>query len=117
MGLTYHLANAISIGLFLYYGSACLFADGMVDEFERYGLSRYRRATGALEIFGAIGLVIGYLLPPLSMLSAGGLAALMLLGLGTRVRVRDSFVDMLPAAFLLFVNAFIVIGASGWRGD
>ena len=43
MGLAYHLANGISIALFLYYGVACLLANGMVEEFERYGLSRFRR--------------------------------------------------------------------------
>lgn len=58
MGAAYHLANVISIGLFLFYGVLCLFADGMVDEFERYGLSRFRRLTGALEVLGATGLVI-----------------------------------------------------------
>ena len=41
MGLGYHLANALSISLFLYYGLACLFADGMVEEFKRYGLPHF----------------------------------------------------------------------------
>lgn len=112
-GLLYHLANAVSIALFLYYGTACLFANGMVDEFERYGLSRYRRAIGALEVLGAIGLVVGYLFSPVSTLSAGGLSVLMLLGLGVRVKMRDSILDMVPAAFLLLVNVFIVVGAPG----
>lgn len=112
-GLLYHLANAVSIALFLYYGTACLFANGMVDEFERYGLSRYRRAIGALEVSGAIGLVVGYLFSPLSILSAAGLSALMLLGIGVRVKVRDSIPEMFPAAFLLLVNVFIVVRASG----
>jgi len=117
MGLPYHLANAVSIALFLYYGTACLFANGMVEEFERYGLLQFRRATGALEVFGAIGLVAGYLFLPLSILSAGGLSVLMLLGLAVRVKVRDSVLEMLPAVFLLLVNAFIVIEASGWSGE
>lgn len=112
-GLFYHLANAVSIALFLYYGTACLFANGMVDEFERYGLSRYRRAIGALEVLGAIGLVVGYLFSPVSTLSAGGLSVLMLLGLGVRMKMRDSILDMVPAAFLLLVNVFIVVGAPG----
>ena len=73
MGLAYHLANVISIALFLYYGLACLFANGMIDEFRRYGLSRFRRATGAFEVLGAAGLVAGYFLPAFSLLSAGGL--------------------------------------------
>ena len=34
MGLGYHFAHAVSISLFLYYGLACLFADGMFEEFK-----------------------------------------------------------------------------------
>jgi hypothetical protein len=116
MGLAYHLANALSIGLFLYFGLACLFADGMVEEFERYGLSRFRKTTGALEVLGAAGLIAGYVLPLVSVVSATALALMMLLGLGVRVRVGDRFVEMVPAAFLLVVNAFIAVQASGWSG-
>lgn len=116
MGLMYHVANALSIALFLYYGMACLMAGGMVDEFERYGLSRFRRVTGALEVLGALGLLAGYLIPTLSVLSAGGLSVLMLLGLGVRVKVRDPLLEMVPALFLLVVNTFIAIQASGWSG-
>jgi uncharacterized membrane protein YphA (DoxX/SURF4 family) len=109
MDLSFHAANAVSGVLFLYYGSACLFANGMVDEFERYGLSSFRRLTGALEVLGAVGLAVGYVIPPVSAVSAGGLAALMALGLVVRVRVRDPFVEMLPALFLLGVNLFILV--------
>lgn len=114
MGSAYHLANVISIGLFMYYGLLCLFADGMVDEFERYGLSRFRRVTGALEVLGAAGLLGGYLFPVLSALSAGGLAILMLLGLAVRVKVRDSLPEMVPAAFLFLLNVFIAGRAMSW---
>jgi len=116
MGLEYHIANAVSIVLFLFYGIACLFAGGMADEFERYGLSRFRRVTGALEVCGAVGLLAGYVMPLLSVVSAGGLSTLMLLGLGVRVKVRDPVLEMVPAAFLLVVNTFIVVRASGWLG-
>jgi len=37
----------------------------------------------------------------------------MLLGLGVRVKVRDPFVEMIPAAFLFLVNAFIALGTVG----
>ena len=113
MGLGYHFANALSISLFLYYGLACLFADGMVEEFKRYGLPHFRKLIGALEVAGAAGLLAGYLAPTLSFLSASGLSVLMLLGLAVRVKVRDSFFEMVPAAVLLLLNAFIAIQAFG----
>ena len=41
------------------------------------------------------------------------LSVLMLLGLAVRVKVRDSFSEMVPAAVLLLLNAFIAIQAFG----
>jgi hypothetical protein len=113
--LTYVYGGAIVISalLFLGYGGLCLFSDGMAAEFERYGLSRYRRSTGALEVLGGVGLIVGVLLPPIMLVASSGLALLMLLGLGARVRVRDPFVEMLPAAVLLVLNVFIAVVAAG----
>ncbi|WP_411279091.1 DoxX family protein [Gemmatimonas sp.] len=97
----------LSITLFLAYGSACLFANGMVAEFERFGLSRFRRLTGSLEVLGALGLLVGYTLPGIQLFSAIGLAMLMLLGVMARLRVRDSLRETAPATVLLLVNAYI----------
>lgn len=116
MGVAFHVANVLSIGLFLAYGLLCLFADGMVDEFERYGLARFRKLTGAVEVLGAVGLAVGYVYPVLTVWSAVGLAVLMMLGLAVRIRVRDPVTQMLPAAFLLLLNGFIAVRASGWSG-
>lgn len=113
MDATYHVANALSIALFLSYGLLVLFADGMANEFRRFGLSRFRRLTGLLEVLGALGLAAGYAFPPLTVPSAAGLALLMILGVGVRVHVRDSLVEMLPALFLLLVNGFILVRATG----
>ena len=109
MTLLYHVSTVLSIGLFLGYGFACLFANGMVAEFERFRLSQFRRLTGSLEVLGALGLLAGYLFPVLQLLSAVGLALLMLLGVATRLRVRDSLWDTVPAAALLLVNAYIAL--------
>lgn len=113
MTLAYHVSTVLSIGLFLYYGFSCLFANGMVAEFARFGLSRFRRLTGSLELLGAIGLIVGYLLPVLQLLSAMGLALLMLLGVATRLRARDSLHETAPAVALLMVNTFIALQT--WR--
>lgn len=109
MELAYSAAKIVSITLFLYYGSVCLFSDSMVKEFERFELSRFRRLTGALELLGGLGLLVGYLLPTLVVVSATGLSLLMLLGIAARLRVRDSLLQMMPAIVLLFVNLFILL--------
>ncbi|HSM07028.1 MAG TPA: DoxX family protein [Longimicrobiales bacterium] len=80
MALAYHAANAVSIILFLVYGLLCLLSDGMVEEFRRFRLSRFRRPAGVLEVLGAAGLALGYAIPVLTVWSAVGLTSLMLLG-------------------------------------
>ncbi|NNF04062.1 MAG: DoxX family protein [Rhodothermales bacterium] len=113
MSPVYHALAALSIGLFLYYGFSCLFSEGMVEEFERFGLSRFRRTTGALEMLGALGLILGYAVPEIAALSAAGLTVLMILGTWTRIRVGDAFVEMIPAIVLGAVNAVLVWMALG----
>jgi uncharacterized membrane protein YphA (DoxX/SURF4 family) len=95
--------------VFLYYGLTCLFANGMAKDFERFGLAHLRILTGTLEVLGAVGLVVGHWIPLLRLLSAAGLALLMLLGLLTRLRQRDALREMLPAWVLMVVNVSIAL--------
>ena len=111
----YIVANALSVLVFLYFGSMCLFGDGMREDFERFGLSRLRRLTGALEVLGALGLVAGLFIHALAIVSGAALALLMVLGLVTRVRQRDSLIQMLPAAVLVAINVYIAWSAMGLR--
>lgn len=114
MAIAYGAALLLSALLFLYYGLLCLFSDGMKAEFQRFGLSRYRRLTGGLEVLGAVGLLAGVLVPGLILAASAGLALLMVLGIMTRVRVGDSLLETLPAGVLLVVNLFLFAGA--WQG-
>lgn len=109
MNLLFQFSKLLSISAFLFYGFHCLFSDGMVAEFERFGLGRFRRLTGGLEILGALGLLAGYAWMPLDSTASGGLVLLMLLGLATRVRVRDPLKALLPAVFLLLVNLYVLV--------
>ncbi len=107
MEVTFHGSIVASSLLFLYYGLTCLLSDGMVDEFERFGLARFRTLTGGLEVLGALGLVAGYQVPWVTVVSSAGLSILMLAGVATRLRMRDSLAQTLPALVLLLVNLFI----------
>ncbi len=113
MTLAYEVATALSVLVFLFYGVAVLFAKGMKAEFERFGLSRLRLLTGALEVLGALGLVAGQFIPQLVIPAAGGLTLLMALGTLTRIRVRDSLLETLPAVILMVVNAYLAWYALG----
>ena len=107
MEIAFTASVVLSAIVFLYYGLDCLVSDGMVAEFERYGLSRYRRLTGSLEVLGAVGLAVGYFVPHVLVLASAGLTLLMALGVATRFRVRDPLQQALPALGLMLLNAFI----------
>jgi len=106
-------AAVLSAVLILFYGFLVLFFHGMEAEFERFGLQRYRRLTGVLEVLGGLGLLVGLLVPEIMLIASGGLALLMVLGVITRIRVRDSLLESLPAWIVLTVNVFIFVSA--WR--
>ncbi len=108
MNIAYHVSLGLSIVLFVGYGVSLLFFGAMVADFERFGLSRIRRLTGALEVLGAGGLAAGMVVPPLIVISAAALTALMVFGIAARVRARDSVVGTLPAVALAAINLFIV---------
>lgn len=82
---------------FLAFGSACFVTEYMLGEFSRYGLARQRHLVGLLQIMGACGLVAGIWLPGIGQVAAAGLALLMLLGVGVRIKIKDSFWQTLPA--------------------
>lgn len=103
----------ISAAAFLSYGIRCLVSASMVEEFERYGLPRMRVLTAALEIAGALGLLLAPAHHWVIAAAAGGLCALMVAALVVRVRIGDPWYLMLPAFVLLLLNGWIVVKA--WR--
>ena len=105
------IAQAISIASFAWYGMSCFVSAAMVAEFERYHLARFRSLTGMLQVAGSLGLLAGYFSRPLLLLSAGGLAAMMLLGVLVRLRIRDPLFAAIPAFAFFVLNLFIVAAA------
>jgi hypothetical protein len=101
------LAQSLSILAFASYGVACIISPHFEAEFERYGLPKFRRLIGLLEIMGALGLLIGFIFDPLRILSAGCLSLLMVCGIAVRIKIKDNFLAMLPALILMLLNIFI----------
>ncbi|MEQ8908658.1 MAG: DoxX family protein [Vicingaceae bacterium] len=95
---------------FLFYGSNCLISNFLKEEFKRFGLAKFRRLTGILQLFGAIGLLVGLLHPRIGVLASAGLALLMVMGFYTRIRIKDSFKESFPSLLFIFINAFILVG-------
>ncbi len=108
MQLATTIATVISSLSFAIYGAGCFLSREMAVEFERYRLGSMRPVIGALQIAASVGLLAGLAFPPLLALSAGGLAAMMLLAVLVRVRIRDPWYAALPALGFLALNLYIV---------
>jgi hypothetical protein len=106
------IVAGISGATFVWYGARCFVSRAMVAEFERYQLPRYRVLTGALQVAGGVGLVVGLGYRPLLQLSAAGLAAMMFLGAIVHVRIRDPWQAAMPALALFGLNLFIAAAAA-----
>ena len=113
MNILYQTLKPLSATLFLYYGLSVLLSDAMVAEFDQFGLPNLRKVTGILELLGAIGILVGYLIPSLVIVASGGLALLMALGLAVRYRSRSSMQDSLAALAMLLINLYICLYAAG----
>ncbi len=89
------------------YGVSYFVSPNMKNEFKRFKLEKLGLLTIILEIVGALGLLIGFYFKPLLIISAGGLALLMFLGVIVRIRLKDSLWITLPALFYMGLNAYI----------
>ena len=97
--------NAIT---FLIYGTLCISTNHMVNEFNRFGLAKFRRLTGYLEILGALGQIIGfYFSPEINAFSTLGLATLMFMGVVIRIKIKDNWYEIMPALALLLLNSYL----------
>lgn len=84
----------------------------MKSEFKRFNLEKLGLFTIILQILGASGLLIGLKFYPFLIISSGGLSLLMLLGVGVRIKFKDSLWVTLPALFYMGLNVYIFLGAA-----
>jgi uncharacterized membrane protein YphA (DoxX/SURF4 family) len=94
------------------YGILLFASDKMRQEFERFGLSRFATLTGILEVMGGIGLFIGLKFTFILLVSSAGLALLMLLGFGVRVKMKDGFWLSFPSLFFMLINSYLFINVA-----
>jgi hypothetical protein len=94
---------------FLGYGVAYFTTSNMKSEFIRFGLSKFGTLTAVLEIVGALGLLIGLKFNSILLLSSGGLALLMFLGVIVRIKIKDGLLASSPALFYCLLNLYIFL--------
>lgn len=92
---------------FIAYSISYFISPHMKSEFERFNLKHLGLFIIILELLGATGLLVGLLLNPILLLSSGGLSLLMLFGLITRIKTKDSFRVSFPALFFMILNGYI----------
>lgn len=102
------LVSAVS---FLGYGGACFFSGYMREEFDRYRLGSLRMLIGGLQLGAVIGLLAGLSQPWMGRAAAGGLALMMLVAVGVRIKIKDSLLRTIPALFYLALNAYLSLVA------
>ena len=92
---------------FLIYGISYFSSPEMRREFKRFGVEKLGLLVIILELLGSAGLLVGLAFKPILLVSAGGLALLMVFGLAFRLKVGDSLWVSLPAIFFVLLNAYI----------
>lgn len=96
---------------FLGYGSACFLSPYMKREFERYRLASQRTLVGGLQWCAAIGLLAGLSQPWMGRTAAAGLALMMLVAVGVRIKIKDTLLQTMPALIYLALNAYLCVAA------
>jgi uncharacterized membrane protein YkgB len=96
---------------FLAYGTGCFTSRYLASEFVRYGFSRQRPLIGILQICGAASLLAGLWFPPLGKAGSAGLALMMLVAILVRIRIRDSFLQTVPAILYCLINSWLLLRA------
>lgn len=96
---------------FFAYGSACFLSDQMRNEFDRFGLGAQRTLVGGLQWCAALGLLAGMVQPWMGRAASAGLAVMMLVAVGVRIRLRDSPLQTTPALLYLALNVYLCVAA------
>lgn len=96
---------------FLAYGLGCFASAYIKREFERYDLSSQRWVVGVLQVSAAAGLLAGWNYPWLGRMAAAGLALMMAVAVGVRVKIKDTPLQTMPALVYLALNAYLCLVA------
>lgn len=63
----------------------------------------------ALEILGAIGLLVGIWVQPIGAAASAGIALYFIGAQTAHMRIKDSFKNMFPATFLFLISTAVLI--------
>ena len=104
----YILLTVLSAVSFVGFGIGYLTVPRMRAEFTRYGLASYRVPAAWLQVAGGAGQLIGLVARPVGVAAAVGLAAMMLVAVGVRVKIGDPLLQTIPAVAYLVLSLYLV---------
>lgn len=96
---------------FLFYGLSCFLSQRIFKEFERYGMSPWRKLTGALQIASCLGLILGFYVPIFTSFAALLLTVMMFVAVLVRLRLRDSVLLTTPAVLYFLMSLFLFVSS------
>tara|TARA_B100001758_G_C17902751_1_gene349517 strand:- start:264 stop:530 length:267 start_codon:yes stop_codon:yes gene_type:complete len=83
----------------------------MISEYSRWGLERARIFISLLQFLSALSLIIGLWNLYLLLISSFFLSVMMIFAILVRIKIRDSFLDSVPAVFCALLNLSICYSA------
>ena len=93
---------------FLFYGVNSFYSKRLISEYERWGYNKLRIIIAILQILASFGLIIGaYSFPLLLSIVSFSLTIMMLVAVFTRVKIKDSIANTMPAIFYVIINSII----------
>ena len=93
---------------FLFYALHALFSQKMKDEFSRWGVQKYRILISCVQLLSGFSLLLSFFYPFLVIYCSSIFLIMMMGAIFVRIRVKDSFLDTLPALLYFFLNTIII---------
>ena len=93
---------------FIFYALHALFSKKMKDEFSRWGVQKYRILISFIQLSSGLSLLLSFFYPFLVIYCSFIFFTMMLGAIFVRIRIKDSFLDTLPALLYFFLNAIIL---------
>tara|TARA_B100001250_G_C19308461_1_gene575123 strand:+ start:31 stop:363 length:333 start_codon:yes stop_codon:yes gene_type:complete len=92
---------------FIVYGINSFISKRMISEFKRWGLEKRRKLIGVCQFITGLGLLIGFQINIILMISSLCLIIMMLCAVYVRIRIKDNISDILPAIAYLLLGLII----------
>ena len=80
----------------------------MKSEFDRWGFQKFRILISIIQLFTGILLLMSFFYPFLVIYCSSIFFIMMMGAIFVRIRVKDNFLDTLPALIYFILNAIII---------